>query len=1482
MSASPGHHSHYGGANEAHNNGSAYALLELHANSHSPHAHSVHASMPIARPAGDFYGHAIKRPRTDVVAGWSPSQDVAAAVLIGGLHRHAHDTSPAAGPGPLLEAPAFRAGQGLPAAGTTEDAPSFAHDPALDDSGVFGHTTTVDTVSTQSPQAPCPAHAMQAQATALVPLQPVPAPLPAPAPAPGTLSAAAEERISRDIAAGFAEMQRRHDESMQHLTSMVQSTLADVAASNMHLRQLFRQYVARDLQALTGLLEALDSAPVAAERLATPLPQLAAVASSLPPVAARTPTSAVTPMRTPGVCAEPQSDPAPAVLESAQDAGAVPDPALAEAPATVHIAETTNSGAGNQHEEEASARPRRVLRPKRFADGAAAAMDPQSPPQEPEQILPRRATLRKSVSAQMEASSQGDSSQLTPQRGPVSEPERSSRSAAARQSVSSRSRLTPNQGRSLLQRMFAVDTVPQAWERYFHGNSEFRSAVEMDRDHGWIWRSGNSDQASHSRIKVVIKTAQKLMELGGLDENAALARVEEYRLLNPGGGGVALVTFGKHLTGVRSLKARPYRQDAWDLISRCSNTGPEDVMRCVAAIAPDIVRPIIDNQLNVNDAHALLMLSGSTPSRSAQPHEVPAAEQATEMPADALAGPAVAASRGAEVVPIVEAAPAAEEAIHAIATPSPAARVSGPPESSSLLKPLVGKSLLQRMFAVETVTEVWNMYFYGNEQYKSAVFLEMEHGTAWRNNKTDSPVHSRIKMIVKTVQALMEYGGLTESQALARLEDYRRLHLNGTISQSTLAWHLGRVRSLKIKPFREDAVELFAQKRNIDLMAQAAGLATMAAGLASRFPDAARFAWDSGKQAQEQYSNMSPEAKAKLTEAASASADAAKQTYSWMQSIYPAIMRWGSKPLDRWHQPSSMILWPLASLILFILPVDDLWATTDIPSTKVLYAANQNLYGIDVFSTLSAIYLKTGVLPRVLVEPFQFKIPLWKHIIEYFGAVPSDHPEAIDYLMTVEYPLIVYPGGRHEFFRKKSDGRYELEWRHISISNRLIDDINQFAPKHEYLVVPVASIGVNSMLEILYDLHWNPRKPLDSLPLVRPVSYERQYLTIGMPCKLHDGMYDDVFVQETLQGVIKETLHRREKAGDDRQLLREVRKAAAVVFADDGVVMKSARAVFGVIKKQAKALALYALHQLEVSEEQRSEKADTDDEGPATPKSSPKPRASPSAKPFDFLSHQDVVPLDADSHKHPHTHPHPHPRLEADDFAKPRGRHVVDSSTPEQPSRSWLEAFTETNFRSYSSSETAAFYMNPKFHIFATALGLFAIYYFIHLDKVPVSGRVRFIDVSPQQELDLGMAGYVEVMREYRDLVLPPDHPDVQHVLSVAQRLIAVSGLEHLDWEINVIDDISQVNAFVLPGGKVFVFRGIIPVCADDNGLAVVLGHEIAHQVARHTAETHTWTKAFMMLKFLFMFVLDIGISPATHDFLVDMGLMVRKAAAYA
>ena len=89
--------------------------------------------------------------------------------------------------------------------------------------------------------------------------------------------------------------------------------------------------------------------------------------------------------------------------------------------------------------------------------------------------------------------------------------------------------------------------------------------------------------------------------------------------------------------------------------------------------------------------------------------------------------------------------------------------------------------------------------------------------------------------------------------------------------------------------------------------------------------------------------------------------------------------------------------------------------------------------------------------------------------------------------------------------------------------------------------------------------------------------------------------------------------------------------------------------------------------------------------------------------------------------------------------------------------------------------------------------------------------------------------------------------------------------------QVFTINDPKTKNAFVLPGGKIFVFTGILPVCANEDGLGSVLGHEVAHQVARHSAERMSSLKVLTVLGFALEAAgLDIGISRILLQFLLS------------
>jgi len=142
-------------------------------------------------------------------------------------------------------------------------------------------------------------------------------------------------------------------------------------------------------------------------------------------------------------------------------------------------------------------------------------------------------------------------------------------------------------------------------------------------------------------------------------------------------------------------------------------------------------------------------------------------------------------------------------------------------------------------------------------------------------------------------------------------------------------------------------------------------------------------------------------------------------------------------------------------------------------------------------------------------------------------------------------------------------------------------------------------------------------------------------------------------------------------------------------------------------------------------------------------------------------------------------------------------------------------------------------------------LGLVAIAWFAFngWQKGPF-GRNQIVAVKAHDEKALGLQAFEETLATARVL---QGGMETAEVKAVAQRLIAATknpeflaaiGLEtqDMDWQVEVVES-NEVNAFCLPGGKMVVYTGILPVADNDAGLATVLGHEISHALAHHGAE---------------------------------------------
>jgi predicted Zn-dependent protease len=116
---------------------------------------------------------------------------------------------------------------------------------------------------------------------------------------------------------------------------------------------------------------------------------------------------------------------------------------------------------------------------------------------------------------------------------------------------------------------------------------------------------------------------------------------------------------------------------------------------------------------------------------------------------------------------------------------------------------------------------------------------------------------------------------------------------------------------------------------------------------------------------------------------------------------------------------------------------------------------------------------------------------------------------------------------------------------------------------------------------------------------------------------------------------------------------------------------------------------------------------------------------------------------------------------------------------------------------------------------------------------VPETGRRQFNFMSPQQEMQLGFSEFDKMKKQVPISRDPAANALVQ---KVGQRVAAVAQLPGAQWEFVVFES-KEANAFCLPGGKVGVYTGILPITRDEAGLATVIGHEVAHAVARHGGE---------------------------------------------
>jgi predicted Zn-dependent protease len=139
---------------------------------------------------------------------------------------------------------------------------------------------------------------------------------------------------------------------------------------------------------------------------------------------------------------------------------------------------------------------------------------------------------------------------------------------------------------------------------------------------------------------------------------------------------------------------------------------------------------------------------------------------------------------------------------------------------------------------------------------------------------------------------------------------------------------------------------------------------------------------------------------------------------------------------------------------------------------------------------------------------------------------------------------------------------------------------------------------------------------------------------------------------------------------------------------------------------------------------------------------------------------------------------------------------------------------------------------------------LLGVIFLIGCSTIPISMRRQLLLVPTSELVALSSTSYNEILAQSTKST---DTKTTAMVVRVGKRIAAAAEeflrengmekeLKNYAWEFNLIED-PQVNAFCLPGGKIVVYTGILPITKDEPGLAVVVGHEVAHAIANHGAE---------------------------------------------
>ncbi|MEE6495030.1 hypothetical protein FKM82_001933 [Ascaphus truei] len=183
-----------------------------------------------------------------------------------------------------------------------------------------------------------------------------------------------------------------------------------------------------------------------------------------------------------------------------------------------------------------------------------------------------------------------------------------------------------------------------------------------------------------------------------------------------------------------------------------------------------------------------------------------------------------------------------------------------------------------------------------------------------------------------------------------------------------------------------------------------------------------------------------------------------------------------------------------------------------------------------------------------------------------------------------------------------------------------------------------------------------------------------------------------------------------------------------------------------------------------------------------------------------------------------------------------------------------------------------------KLFLGAGALGVvFILFYFTHLEESPITGRSRLLVFTKEHYDFFTQVEYEQLIEEFKDVILPEADPRHQLVQKIVDHLIACNSdlteVSEIKWLVHVVQK-SEINAFVLPNGQVFVFTGMLNAVADTHQLSFILGHELAHAVLEHMAEKASVSH---VLDFLFLISLAMIWAICPLDSLAIVGQWIQS-----